>query len=210
MGKTVVACYSTRGRLVKIYNSAAEASRSRNLHSRTIDKAIRGEFLTVDNLMWRRFPSGDVPASIPPLQNRSISTQFRPIGKLDESGQIIDTYPSINEASKANNISIPSLRKNLNNKYHEVGKAKYRYLNEDEIEKYGYQKGKKINHKKVTVFQYDLNGTFIKSYPSIRAAAKAMGNARRTQEIRDCLNGKYKTAFGYIWKKQISKNEYCF
>ena len=56
-----------------------------------------------------------------------------------------------------------------------------------------------VNNPKIcrTVKQYDLEGSFIKEYPSISEAARQMGC--NVSNIRSCCLGKYKQAKGYIW-----------
>ena len=58
--------------------------------------------------------------------------------------------------------------------------------------------GKPIN-------QYDLNGNYIKTFPSSTDAAIALGKLTSTSRgasshISDVCKGKRKTAYGYIWK----------
>lgn len=48
------------------------------------------------------------------------------------------------------------------------------------------------------VFQYSLNGEFIKEYSSIKEIVEQTGFDRTT--VIDCCNGKYKTAFGFQWR----------
>ena len=55
-----------------------------------------------------------------------------------------------------------------------------------------------INKKNMkSVSQYNSKGEFIKSYRSISEASKQSYIARQT--IRDCVNGKLKTAGGFVW-----------
>ena len=122
--KSIVACYSLSGDLVKIYPSALEASRSRKLHSRTIDKAIRNN-LIVKGLIWRRFDKENVPSKI------EVNSEIKTI-------------------------------------------------------------------KDNRIICYDLNGNYVKTYKSIRDASISLGKSE--QVIRDCLKGKYKTAYGYKWR----------
>jgi predicted hydrocarbon binding protein len=56
-----------------------------------------------------------------------------------------------------------------------------------------------------TVIQYDLNGNFIKEWESKGQAAlwiKEQTNktSNLTSQIKDCILGRQKTAFGYKWK----------
>ena len=55
------------------------------------------------------------------------------------------------------------------------------------------------------VNQYDLQGNFIQSFPSTRAAAESLGKVTKTSRgatshISDVCKGKRKTAYGYKWK----------
>ena len=99
-----------------------------------------------------------------------------------------------------------TLRSRLSGKYKLVGKTKFRYLNDEEIEKYGFNKGKKINGLKKAVIQLSLSGEYIKTYPSIRAALTALGKSPNSQGINQCLSGQYDTAFGYRWKYRDYEN----
>jgi hypothetical protein len=53
--------------------------------------------------------------------------------------------------------------------------------------------------------QYDLNENYIQSFPSVKAAADALGKVTATSKgatshISDVCRGKRKTAYGYKWK----------
>ena len=55
------------------------------------------------------------------------------------------------------------------------------------------------------VNQYDLQGKFIQSFPSAKAAAISLGKITSTSRgasshISDVCRGKRKTAYGYIWR----------
>lgn len=53
--------------------------------------------------------------------------------------------------------------------------------------------------KKVAVNQYNLNGEFIKKYETVTKAAEAVGVTKH--QVSKCINGKAKTAGGYLWKR---------
>lgn len=48
------------------------------------------------------------------------------------------------------------------------------------------------------VFQYDLNGTFINEWPSLREVQRKLGFSN--SYLSSCCNGKHKQAYGYIWR----------
>ena len=58
---------------------------------------------------------------------------------------------------------------------------------------------KQINGKRSkTVLQFDLNDNFVKEYPSANQAERELGFDH--SYIASCCNGKYKQAYGYIWR----------
>lgn len=67
--------------------------------------------------------------------------------------------------------------------------------------------GNEINQKRLgkVVNQYSLDGEYIQSFPSAKAAADALGKTTSTSKgatshITDVCRGKRKTAYGFIWK----------
>lgn len=53
-------------------------------------------------------------------------------------------------------------------------------------------------NKSKPILQYDLEGKFIKEWPSAKEVERQLGFA--STNIAKCLKGKYKQAYGYIWK----------
>ena len=60
-------------------------------------------------------------------------------------------------------------------------------------------KGKfgKLNPLSKTIYQYDLNGNFIKKWESISDACRELGICHGS--VSNCLHGRYKSAGGYKW-----------
>lgn len=63
------------------------------------------------------------------------------------------------------------------------------------------------NGRKKAVVQYTLDGEYVATYESATKAAEAIG-ADRTG-IKNCVNGKTKTAYGFVWKflSQVNQEE---
>lgn len=57
----------------------------------------------------------------------------------------------------------------------------------------------------IPVMQYTVCGDFIAEYPSGKSAADSLGLSKTT--ISSAVNGRNKTAGGFIWKKKGSENE---
>ncbi|MEY2647025.1 MAG: Flavobacterium phage Fpv2 [Bacteroidota bacterium] len=59
-------------------------------------------------------------------------------------------------------------------------------------------KKKMGDNQKLPILQYDLDGNFIKEWDGIIDATKSVG--KHSTNIMRCCNGKFKQAYGYIWK----------
>lgn len=58
----------------------------------------------------------------------------------------------------------------------------------------------RISNQRKSVLQYDLNGNFVKEWPSITSASLFLGKANGNGHICQCCKGQRKYAFGFIWK----------
>ena len=105
---------------------------------------------------------------------------------------VVATYKelqNISEVSKRLNISVESIQNILRIKQIEI--IPHTQVIQNKM-------GKIIN-------QYDLEGNFIKSFPSVKNAAESLNKITSTSKgasshISDVCRGKRKTAYGYIWK----------
>ena len=125
---TVVACYKLNGKLVKVYPSARAAAKSRHLYSRSIDRATRGDVLTIKNLLWRRVDKDNVPPFIEPYKKEKHSNIKKRVAKVDEKNSVLEIYDSISEAAKKNKIDPHTLRDRLSGKYSSNNKDKFVYI----------------------------------------------------------------------------------
>lgn len=193
-----VVSYHLDGTIFRIYDSAKEASINRKCHPRTIDKCIRGDTLTANGYMWRRFEENNIPNQIEPLRKKEMTYASIPIAEINEKGDVISLFPSINKASKILGIDPHSIRDVLNNKNKKCNGHMFRYLNKNELEKENINlENRKITGKK-PVIQYSLDDKYIKQYPSISKAAEALG--KKPLGILLAVKGKFKTAYGYKWR----------
>ena len=127
---TLVAAYTLKGKLVKTYPSAIKAAKVRHVFKRTIDRATRGDILTVKNLQWRRVNKDNVPLFIEPLKKVNASNSKKQVAKLDENGNIAEIYSSLSQAAKANHIDPHTLRDRLSGKYSSNNKTKFIFINQ--------------------------------------------------------------------------------
>ena len=59
-------------------------------------------------------------------------------------------------------------------------------------------KKKMGDNQKLPILQYDIQGNFIKEWDGIVDASKAM--SKHSTNIARCCQGKFKQAYGFIWK----------
>lgn len=64
--------------------------------------------------------------------------------------------------------------------------------------RYGHGREKVAKALGKPVEQYDLSGNFIKEFPSISQCARQTGY--NISFLSNCCNGKYKQAYGFVWK----------
>ena len=82
-----------------------------------------------------------------------------------------------------------------------TGGVKGKDLNEISKERLS-ESGKGILNSKCNkyILQFDMEGNFINRYGSSREAARALGDESKHRGISYCLKGKYRYAYGFIWK----------
>lgn len=86
------------------------------------------------------------------------------------------------------------LTKEWRDKISETTKGKV--FRRDIIEK-GVEASKKVSSK--PILQYTLGGEFIREWPSMREAAKAL-NISSPRDLKRCCTGERKSRAGFIWK----------
>lgn len=99
---------------------------------------------------------------------------------------IVDTYKELQnqkEVAQKLKISVESVRRALRDRKENIISSSEIITN---------QFGARVN-------QYDLNGVYIKTFPSLSAAAREI-NTKGISHISDVCKGKRKTAYGYKWK----------
>ena len=65
-----------------------------------------------------------------------------------------------------------------------------------------YVKNKKIAPNKKKVYQFKFDGTFVAEWESLLEAAKSIG-VNSTSALTMCIQGKRKSAYGYVWKDNV-------
>lgn len=115
--------------------------------------------------------------------------------QYDKKGNLINTYPSINECGRQLNLDARHIAACINNKtlfYKNWFFVKSEEQLQEKIKTWA-------SHRCRTIQQYDLNGQLLREFKSIQEAVDAGYGSY--SNISNCLCGKYKTANGYKWKR---------
>lgn len=130
-------------------------------------------------------------------------TKTKKVSQYTKEGKLVKIYDSVIQASDETGISHYTISRCALLKVKFASGFVWRY--EGDIYEGDYTK----RVLKVVVRQYEKNGNFIKEFESASAAASSL-NLDSTV-IFSCINGKIKTAGGYVWrsKDQPYKGEYA-
>jgi group I intron endonuclease len=120
-----------------------------------------------------------------------------------------ETIERIRKTSKQKYIDNPDLRKKLSERQkiimsnHDYRNKFKETINNSVIFKNLKKEKGKAGFARIKVIQYDLNNNYINTHNSISDAAKANNIERNS--ISKNINGKTKTACGFIWKKIVEE-----
>lgn len=182
--------FSKEGNYIASYSSIGEGGRATGINSKVIGACVRKKLYTAGGYIWREGTDPEkVKDTLTVPANRSTS---RILSQFDLSGNFLAVYSCLKEASQKTGISSSSLFTAL------ISKSKY---TGGFLWKEGDQTGKKIppfKSKKRAVNQYDIQGNFIATYPSIAAAGRAIG--RVSDSVGNSIRKKNATSGGFIWK----------
>lgn len=115
-----------------------------------------------------------------------------PVHQYSLDGEYIASFPSIIEVEYQLGIPNESVWKVINHKLKQTHNFRWSTEKVEHLNEKYKSRNRKIN-------QFDLNGNFIQSFDSIRAAALFCNKATGSSNISLAANGKRKTAYGYKW-----------
>ena len=129
----------------------------------------------------------------------TLGINLKPVRQYSLLGELINQFSSIKEASIKTNISLTMISACCNGKARVASNYIFKFVDDDSpiiIPKKNYRKN-------IPVEQYSLSGIFLKEYISATEASKKTGISNSL--ISACCNCRVKTAGGFIWKYENSK-----
>lgn len=116
---------------------------------------------------------------------------MKAINQYDYNGTFIRRWKSASAAAKALGIHRESISQCLNGKILHTSEYSFKFAETD-------RKNHDNKQQNSLIFQYDLDGIFIKSWDKISTISDEL-NIHRSS-ISDCIYGRLKSAGNYIWK----------
>jgi hypothetical protein len=192
--------FDLNGKYIKEYPSIVEASRDINVSSPSISYAVRKKG-TSGGFQWRYRDNTAFEKEIVDIQPFKTCKHFqaKPVIQFQLDGTFMKIFPSIEAAAKQVGGSMFGIGKCAAYQQKTSAGCQWRYKS-DPLFKNGIRSIKPIKsiYPSKPALQFDLDGNFIKEYPSLKAASIAFD--LDPISIRNCIKGKTKTAAGCQWK----------
>ena len=119
------------------------------------------------------------------------------ICQVSNTGKIIATYNSIQQAARLNNLSASHITACCKGKRNSIGGYFWSYVDKIDSLVICESTAYKYHNNSLIVYQYNLNNELINTFKSCREAARAVGCA--SSSIARCCKGELKTTYGFKW-----------
>ncbi len=185
--------FDLQGNFLQTFNNAMEAGRLYSNNNRAgihIVDVCRGKRRSCFGFQWRYHYEGNNDCiAISPIE--------KIVGKYNLQGELINTYPSVNEAARQNNTDKTLVSRQCRGSIKTTGKDFFfrfgNALKVEPMERY-------IDKLKCPINAYD-NQTreYVKTYKSNAEAALELTGKKLVGNITSAVTGKRNNAYGYIW-----------
>lgn len=183
----------TQGNLIKTFNSIKEASEAIHCSPGSISRCIKGKQTNAKGYIFKKSDE-----EIKFLLNK-IKYLEREVNQFDFHGNYIQTFKSCAEASRYVNFGYTD-GTSIIAKCAKGERASYRGFLWSYNETPVMFKRRRYT-RNVPIDMYDKNGNFIKHFESITDGKNFVKpETKGTSVLKKCLDGKIKTAYGYVWK----------
>lgn len=134
-------------------------------------------------------------------RKRFIGNRFRAkeIVQYDLDGRFIKIWGCAMDVEKELGINHGNIGKCCNGNAKSAGCFQWRYYDGNTNNISPIQ----INDRRVKIDQYDLDGNYIQTFESINSIKRKLGYS--ASNIRKCIKGEIRTAYGFIWGKHIEQ-----
>lgn len=180
-----VCMYDKHGRFLKTFRSAREAERQLGVSHNSILKCCKGESYFAGSFLWRFEKETKRDNIIPKFYKNAP----REVDQYDKNLNLIATHESIHAAARAIGGKAENIGFACRTSGHTASGFYWVF--------HGTKPTKKITKK---IRKYDLRMNYIDTYANLNDASISVGGKSKKAGIKQCLYGKNKQAYGYIWK----------
>lgn len=192
--------YDRNGNFLNEYETIEQAADLNKIASSNLNQHLKGKFSFCHNFIFTKKYYIKLPSDLLIHKSKRIY-KTKQVHQYDLNGNYIKTFKSRKEAVELVGVGFRHLSDYLAgcSKGKSVCGYMWSYEKKDKLPKYE----KKKNFKKI--YQYSINGKYLKSYNSIIEAAKL--NNLKNSCISHCARGakNFPTYGGYIWKYEKLK-----
>lgn len=205
------------GHVVHVFDSVTEAGKTLGIKPSGITNCINGRQRTAAGLFWSfNEPEANTEESKPTetLKQEPKRTKFnnpfgrkaKPVYALDDEGNVVGTFTSINAAARYMEVSGASISQALSGSRKYVKGFTWHYGTAESIEKNNApienKKPGKMEHR---VYATKKNGRVVAMFDNVKHAAKAYKVS--PQLISSAINGRVKTAVGLFWYRGVPEGD---
>ncbi len=195
-GKKVIQ-YSMDGKKLVVYSSISAAAKACDMNVSNISFALDKSTLSAGGYVWRT--KGNIYRGA--LAKVSRTNEGKPVTQYDMKGNKIRTYGSTRQAQHETGIASGSISAVARGKLKSSGGYIWLYdsnAKRIDVEKHYASTRERIQRNSKSVAKYSLEGSLLKTYPSISVAGKEEGiSAKRISSV---INRYSKSAGGFLWK----------
>ena len=185
-GSISVSQYTLEGKFVKKYKTLREASRAIG-QSSLLSQLRKSRYS--HGFLWKKDDDALSIEDIVKQYERSLVHKTRPVLQMDINHHVIKRFESVTEAAR----SVRRATNTISTACRLGSKTA------------GYYWKLEVPTGKYNILCYDKNGELLKTFSSYKEASAKM--LVSITNISSVVNGKSKTAGGYIWKKEEVKTD---
>ena len=203
--KKDIAQYDLYGNFIRSWHGIREAARDLKVNRTGIQNCLSGRKPRAFGYQWRYSNGTEEP--IEPFY------KILPIKQYTKNGEFVAEFESPCEAENKIKINAGSIKQVCDGKRISAGNYIWRYK-EDPFDKYRTtiidpkDKNREYKKKIRPVLVYHKTGEFVKEFKNISEAIEWLGKGKPAM-IYEVINGKRKSAYGYIWNFKENVNDLC-
>ena len=200
--------YTRQGVKVRTFPSSAAAAKFMKIPVNRIINVLKDRQVSCAGFVWRYGNARQIDMK-KFLENKLRHRKMlvgKKLTQYNSKGRKVASYLTINDAAKAVGVEASCISEALNGNQKSAGGYVWKKgWGEEKIDLTGYLFGEELRAQRlqIQVKQYSMNGKFIRTFPSVNAAAASLGIS--AAHLSGVLGGRGKHARGFIWKKAGKK-----